>query len=259
MTITFISGSREGERISFDLKNPVLIGRSRSAQIRLPEVDVAGRHAEITKSDGGVLVTCRSRHGLLRVNGVLVNTDESRPLSVGDEIAMGVRVRFTVDDMDEEKVAIEVDALTTIKILMTEGETAKADEALKELLAAEPNNLQAKMLYGTCRHLLGDEETFKRIHDEIASEIKFMPDGELSATESKLWEKFHGEWMDATNPPAELGIRNVPLDELHLYASPGYFPYQIKERKRRERIWRIALLLATPFLFWLAWWLGQRF
>jgi len=35
--------------------------------------------------------------------------------------------------------------------------------ALKELLAAEPDNLQAKMLYGTCRQLLGDEETFRRI------------------------------------------------------------------------------------------------
>ena len=45
--------------------------------------------------------------------------------------------------------------LDEIKQLMAVGETAQADEALKELLAAEPNNLQAKMLYGTCRQLLG--------------------------------------------------------------------------------------------------------
>ena len=46
-------------------------------------------------------------------------------------------------------------ALDEIKHLMAAGETAEVDEALKELLAKEPNNLQSKMLYGTCRQLLG--------------------------------------------------------------------------------------------------------
>lgn len=55
-----------------------------------------------------------------------------------------------------------------IKQLMAAGETAEADAALKELLAKRPNNFQVKMLYGTCRQLLGDEATFKRIHDELA-------------------------------------------------------------------------------------------
>ena len=47
--------------------------------------------------------------------------------------------------------------LDEIKQLMAAGETAQAEEALKELLANEPDNLQAKMLYGTCRQLLGGE------------------------------------------------------------------------------------------------------
>ena len=149
--------------------------------------------------------------------------------------------------------------LDEIKQMMSAGETAKADEALKKLLASESENLEAKMLYGTCRQLLGDEETFKRIHDELAPVIKSMLDGDLSTTESKLWEKFHQEWMDAAMPPAELDIRTVRVEEeLVLYASPGFFPYQIKVRKRREKIWRISLLVATPFLLYLAWWLGQK-
>ena len=41
--------------------------------------------------------------------------------------------------------------LDEIKKLMAADDTAQADEALKELLAVEPNNLQAKMLYGICR------------------------------------------------------------------------------------------------------------
>ena len=64
-------------------------------------------------------------------------------------------------------------ALDEIKQMMAAGDTAKAAEALKELLAKEPRNLQAKMLYGTCCQLLGDEETFKRIHDELAPEMKY--------------------------------------------------------------------------------------
>ena len=62
--------------------------------------------------------------------------------------------------------------LDEIKRMMAAGETVQADESLKELLVSEPDNLQAKMLYGTCRQLLGDEETFRRIHDELAPEME---------------------------------------------------------------------------------------
>ena len=51
--------------------------------------------------------------------------------------------------------------LDEIKQLMTVGETAEADKALKELFEKEPNNLQAKMLYGTCRQLLGGVRSWK--------------------------------------------------------------------------------------------------
>ena len=85
--------------------------------------------------------------------------------------------------------------LDEIKKLMAAGETAQADEALKELLAAEPNNLKAKMLYGTCRQLLGDEETFKRIHDELTSEMERLEKKEPKAETVSLWKKYHALWM----------------------------------------------------------------
>ena len=77
--------------------------------------------------------------------------------------------------------------LDEIKQMTAAGDTAQADEALKELLAKEPDNLQAKMLYGTCRQLLGDEETFKRIHDELAPEMETMPSETI---ESRMWAKY---------------------------------------------------------------------
>ena len=85
--------------------------------------------------------------------------------------------------------------LGEIKQMMAAGDTAKAAEALKELLAKEPENLQAKMLYGTCCQLLGDEDTFKRIHGELAPEMekqeKVAPQSEMVS----LWKKYHALWM----------------------------------------------------------------
>ena len=91
--------------------------------------------------------------------------------------------------------------LNEIKQMMVAGETAKADASLKELLAAEPKNLQAKILYGTCRQLLGDEETFKRIHDELAPEMEKLADDPTTADTIvlretiSLWRKYHALWM----------------------------------------------------------------
>ena len=79
--------------------------------------------------------------------------------------------------------------LDEIKKMMAAGDAAKSAEALKELLAKEPDNLQAKMLYGTCCQLLGDEETFRRIHDELAPVMEKRSMGTRSA-EAKMWESY---------------------------------------------------------------------
>lgn len=81
--------------------------------------------------------------------------------------------------------------LEEIKKLMAKGETAQADEALKELLVTEPTNLQAKMLYGTCLQLRGDQESFRRIHEEL------MPKMAAVSNEKTLgmWCKYHTLWM----------------------------------------------------------------
>ena len=91
--------------------------------------------------------------------------------------------------------------LDEIKQMMAAGDTAKAVEALKEVLAKEPGNLHAKMLYGTCCQLLGDEETFKRIHDELAPEMEKLADDPPTADTIvphetiSLWKKYHALWM----------------------------------------------------------------
>ena len=72
-------------------------------------------------------------------------------------------------------------AVEEIKRLMAVGETAKTAEKLKGLLAKDPENLQEKMLYGMCCQLLGDEETFGRIHDELAPAMEKLADDPSTA------------------------------------------------------------------------------
>ena len=145
--------------------------------------------------------------------------------------------------------------LDEIKQLMVAGETAEADKALKELLANEPDNLQAKMLYGTCRQLLGDEETFNRIYDELAPVMEELADDPPTAETVtlpetlSLWKKYHTLWeyMIATglvltgltvgaiyfyNTAKEMVELTKPA--LSLYAGPGYYETKYAGPPRHE-------------------------
>lgn len=70
-----------------------------------------------------------------------------------------------------------------IKELMRAGDLDKASEALSSRLADEPDNVDLKLLYGTCRRLLGDLDTFAKIDDEVAK----APEAEGNAK----WRKYH--------------------------------------------------------------------
>ena len=85
--------------------------------------------------------------------------------------------------------------LDEIRKMIIDGDIAQAEAALRELLAKEPDNLQAKMLYGTCRQLLGDEETFRRIHGEIAPMMENKDAAGLQPGTVSLWKKYHALWM----------------------------------------------------------------
>ena len=129
--------------------------------------------------------------------------------------------------------------LDEIKQLMVAGETAEADKALKELLANEPDNLQAKMLYGTCRQLLGDEETFKRIHDELAPRMEELagdpPTAETATLPEtlSLWKKYQTLWeymivagLVAAGAAAAIWYFGKTLSEqaaVALYGGPRYY------------------------------------
>ena len=70
-----------------------------------------------------------------------------------------------------------------VKKLMESGDVKEAAEKLRSILSAEPDNVKAKILYGTCCHLLGDDKTFTEIHDALA--VKMTQGGSESFHRAK--------------------------------------------------------------------------
>ena len=70
-----------------------------------------------------------------------------------------------------------------VKKLMSAGDFARAAERLRDRLTACPGDEQAKLMLGACLHVLGDDDAFVRIDDELSR----------SSTARRLpaWPKFH--------------------------------------------------------------------
>ena len=86
-----------------------------------------------------------------------------------------------------------------IKKLLKFGDIAGAEAAAQELLAAEPDNVQAMILYGTCRQLQGDEATLR---DTYAA-VKAALDGkevELDAVTAEEWNRFKRLYQQLDQP-----------------------------------------------------------
>lgn len=73
--------------------------------------------------------------------------------------------------------------LGQIKELMRGGDVAAAAEELKALISAEPGNQEAKILYGTCCHICGDDATLVRIDEEVAQDPDF--------NHKRIYRKYH--------------------------------------------------------------------
>ena len=87
-------------------------------------------------------------------------------------------------------------SIESIKELLGAGDVAGAETAAQELLAAELDNMQAMMLYGTCRQLQGDEATFRRIHDELALRMSSISDGNVLT----MWQTYCNEYVKVQRP-----------------------------------------------------------
>ena len=82
--------------------------------------------------------------------------------------------------------------LKSFESMLKKGNYAEIEPLLKEIAALNPEDWEAKMLYGTCRLLQGDTETAKQIHDE--PEPHFSADLDLPKAKRTFWQKYH-RWI----------------------------------------------------------------
>ncbi|MBO7684493.1 MAG: hypothetical protein J6T51_07200 [Kiritimatiellae bacterium] len=73
--------------------------------------------------------------------------------------------------------------MKTVRRLMNAGDFVAAAERLRTRLALSPGDEEAKLMLGTCLHLLGDDEAFMRIDDELSRSP--------TARTLPAWPKFH--------------------------------------------------------------------
>lgn len=111
IVLTVTGGTGLGGEAAFTLDEPLLIGRSHSAQMRFREPDVSGKHLEIRRDRDGVWVRCLSRHGFLFNGRERVQEGEMRKLSSGDSFMLGSRASFRVDSISCERLPPEDEEL----------------------------------------------------------------------------------------------------------------------------------------------------
>ena len=84
--------------------------------------------------------------------------------------------------------------LEALKPLQKVGDHDKAAEALKSYSDEFPDDWDGKLMEGVFAQLKGDEETFKRIHDEAQSVIDNHGKDAASIKASPLWQKYRTVW-----------------------------------------------------------------
>lgn len=133
--LTVIGGAENGKDFVLPGNRPVIIGRSHSADMRLTEPDVSGKHIELSvEGEGG---SCKIRNlsrYASRINDVEFASGAEGAIKAGDAIELGRRVKIRVDavpvqaavqrDLDDGPTLAEVPTA-----VMEESSTASQERA----------------------------------------------------------------------------------------------------------------------------------
>ena len=107
--------------------------------------------------------------------------------------------------------------------LLKKGEYAEADKLLVAYMKESPKDLDAKMLYGTCRMMQGDSSTAKQIHDEVEPQISEAND--ISETQKTFWQKYKKLIIyGAIGTALVYGGYKVYEDEITLFSENLFLP-----------------------------------
>ena len=76
----------------------------------------------------------------------------------------------------------------SVESLLKNGEYAEAEKLLVPYMKENPDDWDAKLLYGTCRMMQGDADTAKLIHQQ--AEGYFESGKDISVEQKSFWDKY---------------------------------------------------------------------
>lgn len=76
----------------------------------------------------------------------------------------------------------------SFEVLLKNGEYAEAEKLLIPYMKENPEDWDAKLLYGTCRMMQGDSETPKLIHQQ--AQMYFESGKEIPEEQKSFWDKY---------------------------------------------------------------------
>lgn len=137
----------------------------------------------------------------------------------------------------------------SFEVLLKNGEYAEAEKLLVLYMQANPDDWDAKLLYGTCRMMQGDADTAKLIHQQAQGYFESGKD--IPAEQKTFWDKykkliFYGAigtalvlggyvaYMKLSPPSSALLKYGGPkYNNLCLYAGPAYYK---KDQEKTENL-----------------------
>ncbi len=84
-----------------------------------------------------------------------------------------------------------------VELLIKAGKVKLAQAELKRLIAAEPDNMRAQILFGTGCLLLGNVKKSAKVHDKIEAEMEARLKANPDSPDAVLWRKYHEKFESA--------------------------------------------------------------
>lgn len=111
--ITFTGGAQIGDALEFEGGKSLLLGRSHSADIKVKEPDVSGKHLEIFLENGNWVAKNIGRFGT-RVDGKELIGTSVAILKKGSVVEVGSKVRFRIDSLPTSELDDYISSQTQI-------------------------------------------------------------------------------------------------------------------------------------------------
>lgn len=130
--LTAIGGAENGMSFELSADREMLVGRTHSADVRLTEGDVSGRHLRIFTRDGVPMVVSDTKTSTTQLNGRELGNGEEAVVAAGDVLSLGKRIRLRIDEAPASVASASPEDSVTGATRWTESEFSVPVATLQE-------------------------------------------------------------------------------------------------------------------------------